>query len=86
MFEHRDNNPESPGHLLNGNSNSMIEGVIYLPSGEMTVLGTADVSAQCLQISAYKIHISGGANLETLCPAEETMSAGHAVATVKLVA
>ena len=86
MFEHRDNNPANPGHQLNGNSNSIIEGLIYLPSGEMTVLGTADVAAQCLQISAYKLHISGSAYIETLCPIEETTSVGHEAAKIRLVA
>jgi hypothetical protein len=86
VFEDRNNNPDNPGHLLNGNSNSLIEGLIYLPSGEMTVLGTADVAAQCLQISAWKLHIGGSANLETLCPTEDTTSVGHSVSEVRLVA
>lgn len=86
VFEARDNNPPNPGHTLNGNSNSLIEGVIYLPSGEMTVLGTADVAAQCLQISAYRLHISGNAHLNTLCPSNSTLSVGHSAAEVRLVA
>jgi len=85
VFEARDNNPPNPGHTLNGNSNSLIEGIIYLPSGEMTVLGTADVASQCLQISAYKLRIGGGATLNTLCPTSSTMSVGHSVAEVRLV-
>ena len=86
VFEHRDNNPPNPGHILNGNSNSIIEGLIYLPSGTMTVLGTADVASQCLQISANKLKISGNAKLETLCPPEKTSSVGKSVAQVRLVA
>lgn len=86
VFEDRNNNPPNPGHLLNGNSNSLIEGLIYLPSGEITVLGTADVAAQCLQISAWKIRVSGSANLETLCPTDETTSVGTSTPEVRLVA
>lgn len=86
VFEDRNNNPENPGHQMTGNSTSLIEGLIYLPSGEMTVLGTADVAAQCLQISAFKIHVKGNANLETLCPIDDTMSAGASGAVVRLVA
>lgn len=86
VFEHRDNNPASPGHKLNGNSNSVIEGIVYLPSGDITVLGTADVTAQCLQISAHRIHIGGNAFLETFCPVDETLSVGSSEAGVKLVA
>ncbi|MCL4673536.1 MAG: pilus assembly protein [Sphingomonadaceae bacterium] len=85
VFEHRDNNVPNPGHTFNGNSNSLIEGLIYLPSSNIRVLGTADVSAQCLQISAYTIDIRGNAQLETLCPINETTSVGTSIASVKLV-
>ena len=86
IFEERDNNPDEPGHVMNGNSNSLIEGLIYLPSGTLTINGTADVAAQCLQISADKIDIKGGANLETLCPADDTTSVGNSTPRVRLVA
>jgi Flp pilus assembly protein TadG len=86
VFEHRDNEPSNPGHQLNGNSNSVMEGIVYLPSGTMTILGTADVTAQCLQISAHRIVIGGNAFLETFCPVDSTMSVGSAAAGVKLIA
>lgn len=85
VFEHRDNNPSNPGHQLNGNSNSVMEGIVYLPSGTMTVLGTADVSAQCLQISAHRIVIGGNAFLETFCPVEDALSVGAGAAGIRLV-
>ena len=85
VFEHRDNNVPNPGHTFNGNSNSLIEGLIYLPSSNIRVLGTADVSAQCLQISAFTIDIRGNAQLETLCPVNEATSVGSSLASVKLV-
>lgn len=85
VFEHRDNNPPSPQHQLNGNSNSVMEGIVYLPSGTMTVLGTADVTAQCLQISAHRIVISGNAFLETFCPVDDSLSVGSGSPGVRLV-
>ena len=85
VFEHRDNNVPNPGHTFNGNSNSIIEGLIYLPSSNIRVLGTADVTAQCLQISALTIDIRGNAMLETLCPINETTEVGSSIASVKLV-
>lgn len=85
VFEARDNASSSTGHVLNGNSNSLIEGTIYLPANGITILGTADVSSECLQISAKTIEIGGGAFLETLCPVADTMSAGSSTATVRLV-
>ena len=86
VFEHRDNNPPEPQHQLNGNSDSVMEGVVYLPSGTMTILGTADVTAQCLQISAHRIVVGGNAFLETFCPVDSTMSVGSAAAGVRLIA
>ncbi len=86
VFEHRDNNPPNPQHQLNGNSNSVMEGIVYLPSGTMTVLGTADVTAQCLQISAHRIVIGGNAFLETFCPVDSSLSVGSGEAGVRLVA
>ncbi len=84
IFEHRDNNP-SGDHIMNGNSNSLIEGLIYLPDGNLRVNGSANVSAQCLQISANTIDIRGNATLETLCPTNETTSVGNSTPDVKLV-
>jgi len=86
IFEHRDNNAASPGHMLNGNSNSLIEGLIYLPDGDLRINGTADVAAQCLQISAYTINILGNATLETLCPTEDATSVGGSTPDVRMVA
>ncbi len=86
VFEDRNNNAPNPGHQLNGNSNSLIEGMIYLPDGNLTVNGTANVSAQCLQVSAYTIKISGNATLETLCPTSATNSIGTGLADVRMVA
>lgn len=85
VFEHRDNNA-TQDHIFNGNSNSLIEGLIYLPDGNMRVNGTADVAAQCLQISAYTINIRGGAFLETLCPIDDATEVGNTVADIRLVA
>jgi len=86
IFEDRNNNPQSPGHRFGGNANSVIEGVVYLPDGEVTVIGTAKVSSQCLQISAYRINVAGGAELETFCPRDSTTNAGSAAAKLRLVA
>ncbi len=85
IFEDRDNDPDQ-SHTFNGNSNSLIEGLIYLPAGDLQINGTADVAAQCLQISAYTIDVRGGAVLETLCPVDQTTKAGSGLADVRLVA
>ena len=86
IFEDRENNPAEPGHVFNGNSSSLIEGLIYLPSGELRINGTANVSSQCLQITAKRLRINGNATIETLCPTEKTTSVGHSIPKVRLVA
>jgi Flp pilus assembly protein TadG len=86
IFEDRNNNASDPGHIMNGNSNSLIEGLLYFPKGNLRVNGTADVSAQCLQISAYTIKVMGNAKLQTLCPLDATISVGNSTASVRLVA
>ncbi|MXO85351.1 pilus assembly protein [Altererythrobacter aurantiacus] len=86
IFEERDNDPPNPGHQMNGNSNSLIEGLIYLPASKLTVNGTADVASQCLQITAYRLEVQGNANIETLCPSRASTSVGTGVPDVRLVA
>jgi hypothetical protein len=85
IFEDRNSTAPSPGHQMNGNSNSLIEGMMYFPNSTLTVNGTANVSAQCLQISAYKIMVLGNAQLETLCPPDNTSSVGNSTASVRMV-
>ena len=85
IFEDRNNNP-SKDHIINGNSNTLMEGLIYLPDGNLRVNGTADVAAQCLQITAYTLNFIGGANFETLCPTDESTEVGNMAASIRLVA
>lgn len=86
VFEDKNNNPPNPGHQFNGNSNSLIEGMMYLPAGDITINGTANVASQCLMISAHRINIRGGAFLETLCPTDDSINVGNALDSVKLIA
>ncbi|WP_217906649.1 TadE/TadG family type IV pilus assembly protein [Qipengyuania atrilutea] len=86
VFEERDNEPAQPGHIFNGNSHSLVEGLIYLPSGELTINGTANVTSQCLQITAKRLRINGNATIETLCPTDQTTVVGSGVPKVRLVA
>ena len=85
IFEDRNNNP--PGdHIINGNSNSLFQGTIYLPDGTARLNGTSSISSTCLQISAFKIKILGNAYLDTRCNSNQTNSAGTSIAKVNLVA
>jgi hypothetical protein len=85
IFEDRNNNPTTD-HMINGNSNSLIQGTIYLPDGNVRVNGTANITSSCLQLTANTITVLGNADLTTRCPTNQTQSAGSSTATVKLVA
>jgi hypothetical protein len=85
VFEDRNNNP-SQSHIINGNSNSLIQGTIYLPSSNAQVNGTANINSSCLQLTAQTITVLGNATLDTRCPSAQTNSAGSSVPTVRLVA
>lgn len=85
IFEARDNNP-SQEHIINGNSTSLFQGTIYLPSGTARLNGTASISSTCLQISARRIEVRGNAYLDTRYTSNQTNSAGSGTARVLLVA
>ncbi len=85
IFEDRNSNPTTD-HIINGNSNSLIQGTVYLPSSTVRINGTANLDSSCLQISAQRLNILGNAYINTRCSSNQTNSAGNATATVKLVA
>jgi Flp pilus assembly protein TadG len=85
VFEHRDNNATQE-HVMNGNSESLIEGLIYLPDGDLKINGTADIAAQCLKVTSYRMRFIGTASLETLCPIDDSTNVGGSTAIVRLVA
>jgi Flp pilus assembly protein TadG len=85
IFEDRDSDP-TDSHIINGNSTSLIQGTIYLPSSNVRMNGTANINSSCIQITAQTITVLGNATLETRCTTAQTNSAGSATPTVKLVA
>lgn len=85
IFESRNSNPTQP-HIINGNSTSLFQGSIYLPSGTARLNGTASISSTCLQISAARIEVRGNAYLDTRCTTSQTNSAGSGTPRVLLVA
>lgn len=75
---------------INGNAGLTLNGTVYLPKTELDMSGTAGVSSQCLMIAANKIKFSGNMEFTSMCPNDETDTAGTDVGTdgggVKLVA
>ncbi|MCT2557997.1 pilus assembly protein [Tsuneonella sp. YG55] len=87
VFEDR-NSPGSGKTKLNGNTNTLLNGTIYLPISAIDFAGTAGVSSQCLMIAANTIRLTGTANMTTFCPSglNNTVNVVNLKASVKLVA
>lgn len=67
--------PDSPattGNKITGNANFDLNGVIYMPNGDLDMAGTMSASAECLMVATRTLKISGTADLQTLCPAGKT--------------
>lgn len=78
---------EPVDHQINGNATVSIEGVVYLPNGNMKINGTSDsVADLCFQISAWTLEVKGNAYLKTLCEDDETTEAGSETPRVRLIA
>jgi Flp pilus assembly protein TadG len=72
---------------INGDSDTVLNGTIYLPNSGIDFTGTARVTSQCLMIAADTIAISGTANMSSFCPpglTEDTVVAKE-VSKVKLI-
>jgi hypothetical protein len=74
-------------HQINGNSKLTIEGILYLPNGDVQINGDSGTTSKlCFQISAYTLDIRGSAYLRTLCDYDKSTELGSAAADVRLVA
>lgn len=81
-----DSTTEPVEMVLNGNASVTMSGILYLPKGNVTVNGNASSSSNlCFQISAYTLHVSGSAYLQTLCNSSQVSSIGSSAASVRLV-
>lgn len=87
--------PNGPGNQtgkpnkINGNSDTTLNGIVYLPKSDLTFAGTATVTSRCLMLASWTITLEGTADMSTFCPPTSTGSDSTVVATtttsVKLV-
>ena len=66
------NSPPTTGNKITGNSNFDLNGIVYMPNGDMDMAGTMSATAECLMVATRTLKISGTADLTTLCPAGKT--------------
>ena len=87
FIEEKDDDSDPVEHVINGNSKLNIEGVVYLPDGDVQINGDSGTQTElCFQISAYTLDIRGSAYLRTLCNADDSTEVGSATPGVRLVA
>ena len=86
IWETKDNNA-SKRNVLNGASNTYLNGAIYTPVNTLDLQGTADVANACLLVVANKINLTGTLNMRDFCQNDpELRSTTVIFGTVKLVA
>jgi hypothetical protein len=87
FIEDKTGETEPAQHQINGNSRLNLEGILYLPNGDVQINGDSGTTTKlCFQISAYTLDIRGSAYLRTLCEVEESTELGEETPTVRLVA
>ena len=74
-------------HRIVGNTNLIIQGVVYLPNGNVTINGDSGTNTDlCFQVTAYTLDIAGSAYLRTLCDYDASSQLGASKPEVRLVA
>ena len=63
------------GVLINGNSDSHLEGAFYLPRALMTFNGTAGMTTSCMQLVAWRLKFTGNSSISNTCPTGSGASA-----------
>ena len=88
IYEDRASQGSNNRNTLNGNSETVLNGKIYLPKSDIRFSGTASVTSACLLIAAARITLGGTANMSSFCPPGQTnqdeVSTGRPI--IKLVA
>lgn len=67
IFEDRDSTGNTK-NKINGNSNTILNGTVYLPVSNLDIRGSAGVTSQCLLLVASTITISGNVEMTSFCP------------------
>ena len=68
----------SATHTVNGGADINLEGIIYMPTGDLTYNGDATQSAQCLLIVTERVRFGGTNNIENSCNDDVDPWAGRA--------
>jgi Flp pilus assembly protein TadG len=87
FIEEKEEDSTPVDHQVNGNTKLNLEGVLYLPNGNVQINGDSGTTTElCFQISAWTLDIRGSAYLRTLCDVNNSTNLGSAADGVRLVA
>jgi hypothetical protein len=62
-----DRSGSSVNHVLNGTSNSVLTGAVYLPNDNLTFSGTSNSASGCTQIIASTLNLTGNSGIGVNC-------------------
>ncbi len=65
LFVQDRNAPQNENATFNGNVNSVLEGAMYFPNGEVVLNGNLSNSANCTELIAWQVLINGNAGFST---------------------
>lgn len=72
-------------NIINGNSNSLLQGALYFPGQELQMNGTSGMNTRCIQIVARRVDFRGNNEIQNVCPANSGASSFTGT-QIKLVA
>jgi len=77
LFIQSSNATLNNGNTINGDSNSKLDGTIYMPSGQLSFSGSSADATKCLQAIGWTLNFTGNTNIQnntTGCTAATTSS------------
>lgn len=84
LLFYQDRRAKSGTTKINGNSNAVLEGAIYLPSQKIEFNGNSGFTTQCVQLVGSQIKFTGNTSISNACPVSGAKSFDGAV--IRLVA
>lgn len=70
-------------HQITGNSESTLEGNLYMPSGRVDFTGNSTVSGGCTQIVADQVTFTGNSTMETCASPTDEIRVGRTVSLIE---
>jgi Flp pilus assembly protein TadG len=69
---------------INGGSNSILDGAIYMPRAQVTFNGGSGLDVRCLRLVTLRVRFSGNTAMNNNCPTDDPRR-GYAGLTIRLV-